>query len=82
MTPLLRVRLVDDDDDLRAAQRQTLTLAGLEVEDFAAAAPALAGLDADFPGVILTDVRMPGMDGIQLFRRLNALDPDLPVILC
>ncbi|MGR3248805.1 MAG: sigma-54-dependent transcriptional regulator [Paracoccus sp. (in: a-proteobacteria)] len=81
MTPLLRVRLIDDDDDLRAAQRQTLTLAGLEVEDFAAAAPALAGLDADFPGVILTDVRMPGMDGIQLFRRLNALDPDLPVIL-
>ena len=49
MTPLLRVRLVDDDDDLRAAQRQTLTLAGFKVEDFAAAAPALAGLDADFP---------------------------------
>ncbi|WP_265501603.1 sigma-54-dependent transcriptional regulator [Paracoccus beibuensis] len=81
MTPLLRVRLIDDDDDLRAAQRQTLTLAGLEVEEFSAAEPALAGLSPDYPGVVLTDVRMPGMDGIQLFQRLHALDPDLPVIL-
>lgn len=81
MTPPLRVRLIDDDDDLRAAQRQTLTLAGLEVEDFSAAEPALAGLDPNYPGVILTDVRMPGMDGIQLFHRLHALDADLPVIL-
>ncbi|WP_410217053.1 sigma-54-dependent transcriptional regulator [Paracoccus sp. (in: a-proteobacteria)] len=81
MTALLRVRLVDDDDDLRAAQRQTLTIAGIGVEDFSAAEAALTGMDADYPGIVLTDVRMPGMDGIQLFKRLHAMDPDLPVIL-
>lgn len=75
------VRLVDDDDDLRAAQVQTLQLAGFAVEDFARASDALAGVTRDYPGVVLSDVRMPGMDGMQLFQRLHAIDPDLPVIL-
>ncbi|MFC3169537.1 sigma-54-dependent transcriptional regulator [Paracoccus fontiphilus] len=75
------VRLVDDDEDLRAAQVQTLRMAGFEVQDFGTAAGALAGITPDFPGVVLSDVRMPGMDGLQLFRHLHAIDPDLPVIL-
>ncbi|MTE01308.1 response regulator [Paracoccus sp. YIM 132242] len=75
------VRLVEDDEDLRAAQVQTLQLAGFRVEDFGLAADALAGMTRDYPGVVLSDVRMPGMDGLQLFGRLHAIDPDLPVIL-
>ena len=75
------VRLVDDDADLREVLTQTLTLAGLSVEPFADAAAALAGLDGDYPGIVLSDVRMPGMDGLQLFAHLRGLDPDLPVIL-
>ena len=75
------VALVDDDDDLRAATRQLLTLAGFQVSDYAAAGPARAAIDADFPGVVVTDVRMPGESGIDLFRQLHARDPDLPVIL-
>lgn len=75
------VRLVDDDDDLRAVQVQTLRLAGIDVEDFDRADAALAGVTRDYPGVVLTDVRMPGMDGLELFRRLHAIDPELPVIL-
>lgn len=75
------VRLVDDDEDLRAAQVQTLQMAGFQVQDFGAAADALNGVTRDYPGVVLSDVRMPGMDGLQLFRHLHGIDPDLPVIL-
>lgn len=75
------VRLVDDDTDLLAAQVQSLKLAGFTVEPFASAEAALAGLGADYPGVVLSDVRMPGMDGFALFEHLKALDAELPVIL-
>lgn len=75
------VRLVDDDADLLAAQEQALRIAGFTPEPFSRAQDALAGLTADFPGVILSDVRMPGMDGLELFRRIHDMDEDLPVIL-
>lgn len=81
MTGLPLVRLVDDDAELLAATVQSLRLAGFRAEAFGDAHAALEGLTADYPGVVLTDVRMPGMDGFDLFRRIRALDPDLPVIL-
>lgn len=79
--PAPRVLLVDDDDDLRAAHLQTLALAGVPALGFPAAEPALARIDADFAGVVVTDVRMPGLDGLALAERIRAIDPDLPVIL-
>ncbi|MBK4217185.1 sigma-54-dependent Fis family transcriptional regulator [Paracoccus caeni] len=75
------VRLVDDDADLLAATAQALKIAGFTVQPFGSAAEALQGLDRDYPGVVLTDVRMPQIDGLELFNRLKALDPELPVIL-
>jgi two-component system C4-dicarboxylate transport response regulator DctD len=75
------VAFVDDDDDLRAANAQSLELAGFTVLAFASAGEALGAVDAGFPGVVVTDIRMPQMDGRQLFRRLKDIDADLPVIL-
>ncbi|WP_375271221.1 sigma-54-dependent transcriptional regulator [Sphingomonas sp.] len=75
------VALVDDDDDLRLATGQLLTLAGYEVRGFADAPAALAAVDRAFAGVVVTDVRMPGVSGIELFRALTARDADLPVVL-
>lgn len=75
-----RVAFVDDDADLRASHAQSLTLAGFEVLPLASAEAALDQIDAEFPGVVVSDIRMPGMDGRQLFHRLRELDPDLPVI--
>ncbi|QRG08375.1 sigma-54-dependent Fis family transcriptional regulator [Xanthobacter dioxanivorans] len=75
------VAFIDDDDALRAANVQALMLAGLSATGFASAVDALDQLDADFPGVVVTDVRMPRIDGLELFRRLKRVDPDLPVIL-
>lgn len=75
------VYLVDDDKDLRRATSQTLELAGFDVQSFARARDALAALPMDFPGVVVSDIRMPEMDGLQLFAEIKARDPDLPVIL-
>lgn len=75
------VALIEDDDDFRAALAERLELAGLSVRTFHSANPALAEIDADLPGVVVSDLRMPGMDGRQLLTRLQALDSALPVIL-
>ncbi|MBS7538051.1 sigma-54-dependent transcriptional regulator [Ancylobacter lacus] len=72
---------VDDDADLREANVQALQLAGLRATPFASAAGVLESLTPDFAGVVVTDVRMPGMNGIELFRAIRALDPDIPVVL-
>jgi len=76
-----QVAFIDDDDILRDANVQTLQLAGFDVLSFAEADTALSALSAGFPGVVVSDIRMPGLDGRQLFRRLKAQDEDLPVIL-
>ncbi|TGQ50318.1 sigma-54-dependent Fis family transcriptional regulator [Mesorhizobium sp. M1C.F.Ca.ET.193.01.1.1] len=75
------VILIDDDGDLLRATKQTLELAGFSVSAFSSASEALAGLDAGFAGVVVSDIRMPEMDGLQLFDRVVDLDPDIPVIL-
>jgi len=75
------VVLIDDDKDLLKATKQTLELAGFAVSAFSAASEALAGLDAAFAGVVVSDIRMPEIDGLQLFDHIVEIDPDIPVIL-
>lgn len=79
--PPLLVALVEDDEALRDATHQTLSLEGAEVVAFPDARAALGWLTPDFPGVVVSDVRMPGIDGIAFFAELKRIDPDLPVIL-
>jgi len=76
-----KVYLVDDDADMRASTAQWLELAGYEVRVFVDAPSALAEIDGDLDGVVVSDVRMPKMDGMAFLVRLNALDRDLPVVL-
>ncbi|MBY5327697.1 sigma-54-dependent transcriptional regulator [Rhizobium leguminosarum] len=75
------VALIDDDKDLRRATAQTLELAGFSVSAYDGAKAALADLPADFAGPVVTDIRMPEIDGLQLFATLQGMDVDLPVIL-
>lgn len=77
----IEVAFVDDDPDLREANAQALSLAGFTAVPLASAQAALDRIGPDYAGVVVTDVRMPGMDGIELFRRLRALDPDIPVVV-
>ncbi|CAM5767895.1 C4-dicarboxylate transport transcriptional regulatory protein DctD [Labrys miyagiensis] len=79
--PPLPIAFVDDDKDLREANEQTLRLAGFEPLLFDSAVSALQTLDETFEGIVVTDLRMPGIDGMELFRTLRGRDQDLPVIL-
>lgn len=81
MTDSIEIILVDDDPGLRRATRQTLELGGYAVRDFGAAPQALAQLSHDIAAVVVSDIRMTGMDGLELFARIRAMDPDLPVLL-
>ncbi|PVM85558.1 Fis family transcriptional regulator [Caulobacter radicis] len=80
-SPAGKILLVDDDDALRGAVAQGLELRGYEVAAFDNAPAALKTLTRDFDGAVVTDVRMPGMDGLALFERARAIDPDIPVLL-
>lgn len=75
------VIVVDDEAPIREAVEQWLTLSSFNVQVYSRAEDCLAQLPEHFPGVILTDVRMPGMNGMELLNRLQAIDADLPVIL-
>ncbi|MGV6395096.1 sigma-54-dependent transcriptional regulator [Pseudomonas caspiana] len=75
------VIVVDDEAPIREAVEQWLTLSGFNVQVFSRAEDCLAQLPEHFPGVIMSDVRMPGMSGLELLARIQALDADLPVIL-
>lgn len=76
-----QVILVDDDHDLRRAVKQTLELEDFEVTGFDSGKPALHALKRDWPGVVVTDIRMPGLDGLQFMARVKDIDADIPVIL-
>ncbi|MGW8462689.1 sigma-54-dependent transcriptional regulator [Pseudomonas sp. CLCA07] len=75
------VLVVDDESSIRSAVEQWLSLSGFEVQLFSRADECLAQLPAHFPGVILSDVRMPGMTGLELLAEVQRRDADLPVIL-
>ncbi|BAP43665.1 sigma-54 dependent transcriptional regulator [Pseudomonas sp. 21LCFQ02] len=75
------VIVVDDEAAIRQAIEPWLTLSGFEVRLHPRGEECLAQLPEHFPGVVLSDVRMPGMDGLELLSRLRAIDKDLPVIL-
>jgi two-component system C4-dicarboxylate transport response regulator DctD len=75
------ILFVDDEAPMRQAVTQWLELAGFELRVHERAAPALAALSADFPGVLVTDLKMEGMDGMQLLRHAQQIDPELPVVV-
>jgi two-component system C4-dicarboxylate transport response regulator DctD len=77
----LSVVLVEDDPNVRLGCEQAMQLAGISVDAFATAEEAQRRLSADYPGIVVTDMRLPGMDGMALLRWVHALSPDLPVIM-
>ncbi|MBF9059380.1 response regulator [Rhodobacterales bacterium HKCCSP123] len=81
MTTTAPVLFVDDEAALRHAASQALMLAELDVIACGNAQEALSHLGRDFPGVLVTDIRMPGMDGLGLMAEALSRDPELPVIL-
>lgn len=74
------VILIDDDADVRNSTAQLLRISGFDVMPFGAAATALKYVSASFEGVIVSDVRMPRIDGNELLSLVRAVDAEIPVI--
>jgi DNA-binding NtrC family response regulator len=76
-----RILIVDDDDCVRESLRDALTADGLDVRCEESAATALAAVGDRHPDILLADVRMPGMDGLELLGLLRERTPDIDVVL-
>jgi len=75
------VVVVEDDENVRLGVEQAVALAGFPVRAYASAGEALAEAVPGAPIVIVSDVRMPGIDGLQLLDRVMAIDAQIPVVL-
>lgn len=75
------VWVVDDDSSIRWVLERTLKAADIKVQVFESAESLLEQLEHDKPSVIVSDIRMPGMDGLELLEQIAGIDPELPVII-
>jgi two-component system response regulator FixJ len=75
------VHVIDDDDAARDSLAFLLTTAGMQPHTYESPLPFLATLPLREPAVVVTDVRMPDMTGIELLRRLREIDQHCPVIV-
>lgn len=81
MPETMTIAIVDDEEDMRQSISQWLSLSGYNTETFPNAVEALKKIGPDFKGIVVSDIRMPGMDGMAFLKRLMSLDSALPVIL-
>ncbi len=78
---MIDVFFIDDEYDLRLANEQTLELAGYSVKLFEKAEDAIPKIKIQWPGIIICDIRLPGMDGKKFLQEVKKIDHELPVIL-
>ncbi|MDP3203700.1 MAG: response regulator, partial [Hydrogenophaga sp.] len=80
-SPRARLLVVDDDADMLRLLAMRLGSAGYHVTSVGSAEAALSQLDIERPQLVLSDVRLPGKDGLALFDEIRKRHPSLPVIL-
>ena len=76
-----KVWIVDDDRSIRWVLEKAFKQAEMDVSTFDNAADALKALKKDEPDVVISDVRMPGMDGMEMMEEIHQQNPELPVII-
>ncbi|TYB87750.1 sigma-54 dependent transcriptional regulator [Oceaniovalibus sp. ACAM 378] len=81
MAQAMKIAIVDDEKDMRQSISQWLALSGFDTETYASAEEALKALTPEYPGVVVSDIKMPGMDGMTFLKRLMSVDSGLPVIM-
>jgi len=79
--PKFRVLVIDDESAIRDSLKMTLEYEGYDVIGAATGQEGLALAERDAPDLVLLDVKMPGMDGIEVLDRLRAMNESLPVIV-
>ncbi|PLX60755.1 nitrogen regulation protein NR(I) [Sedimenticola selenatireducens] len=81
MPPTNSVWVIDDDRSIRWVLEKAFEKAGMAVKSFPSADGVMEALGLEQPDVIVSDIRMPGMDGLSLLERITAAHPNLPVII-
>jgi DNA-binding NtrC family response regulator len=81
MTPAARILIVDDEVAVVELLRDCFLRAGYRVDTALHAGDALTLIEHDPPSLVLLDLAMPGMDGIQVLARIRATHPETPVIM-
>jgi len=81
MTEKNKVWVIDDDSSIRWVLEKALQRADIEVTGFAGAAEVLVALEGSHPDVVVSDIRMPGIDGLTLLKQIQEINPELPVII-
>ena len=80
-TKAMKIAIVDDEQDMRQSISQWLALSGFDTETYSSAEDALKSLGPDYPGAVVSDIKMPNMDGLAFLKRLMSIDSALPVIM-
>ncbi|MGQ0622380.1 MAG: nitrogen regulation protein NR(I) [Panacagrimonas sp.] len=81
MSQAMEVWVVDDDESIRWVMQKSLSRAGMKVQVFEGAAELFDALSEAQPDVLVSDIRMPGVSGLELMERVRGDFPDLPVII-
>lgn len=81
MNDINRIILIDDEDEVRLSVSQTLELEGFEVLAFAGGEEALEHITPNWPGIVVTDLKMPRMDGLEVLAAIMTIDADVPVVI-
>ena len=81
MARVMKIMIVDDEMDMRQSVSQWLALSGYDTETYASAEEALSHLSFDYAGIVVTDIRMPTMDGMTFLKKIMVMDSALPVVL-
>ena len=77
----IRVYLVDDDRGMVSSTSQWLSLSGIKIQAFADPTALMKVVKAGHPCVVVSDIRMPGINGMELMKLIMGRDPSIPVIL-
>ena len=70
MAQAMKIAIIDDEQDMRQSISQWLALSGYDTESFASAEEALKTLGPEYPGIVISDIKMPGIDGMEFLKKL------------
>ncbi len=77
-----KILVVDDEEGIRLLYREELEDEGYKIIDASSGEDCLKCLEEELPDLVLLDIKMPGMDGVEVLRRIKEQWEELPVILC
>ncbi len=76
-----RILVVDDDQSVTSVLKRGLTYEGFIVETASSGFEALASARERYPDLVILDIMLPGMDGLEVLRRMRSADPQLPILM-